>query len=124
MKVQRGTFLSVLIVAFAAAISLVTVAFIFIPGIEVKLGSLPDWFNLFLVPFLLVRLVALYAIWKWKKWGVYLLLLMECTEVGLGLFVFTGVLTFAVRLAGALPSFLLLLAVWYLALKDKWQAFA
>ncbi len=123
MQVQRGILLSALIVLFASAISLVTLAFIFIPVIETELGYLPDWFNSFLAVFLLARLLALWAIWKWRRWGVYLFLLLECTEVAMGLFVFTGVLTFLLRLLIAVPSFLILLAIWYLALSRKWQAF-
>lgn len=96
---------------------------VFDRDIERALGYFPDWFNLFLVAFLLARLTALSLIWNLRRWGVYLFFLLECMEVAMGLFVFTSVLTFPLRVILAVPSFLILLAIWFLALKPKWQAF-
>lgn len=123
MQAQRGKFLSGLIVAFAAAISVVTLALIFDQALVTALGSLPDWFNPFLVAFLIARLAALSAIWNLKRWGVYAFFGLECLEVALGLFVFTAVLTFPLRLIVALPSFFVLLAIWFVALRRKWPVF-
>lgn len=120
---QRGKFLSGLILIFALAISVATLGLIFVPAVVRALGSLPDWFNPFLVVFLVARLIALAAVWKMRRWGVYALFLLECVEVAMGLFVFTLVLTFPLRLAGAVPSFLILLAIWFLALRRKWPEF-
>jgi hypothetical protein len=123
MEAQRGKFLTGLIIVFALAITLATLALIFIRDLQRALGSFPDWFNLFLVAFLLARLIALYMIWNLKRWGVYALFLLECLEVAMGLFVFTTAFTFPIRMIVAVPSFLVLLAIWFLALRPSWQLF-
>jgi hypothetical protein len=123
MQTPRGKFLSGLIVLNASAISLATLALLFNRNIERALGSFPNWFNPFLVVFLLARLVTLFAIWNFRRWGAYLFFLLECLEVALGLFVFTSVLTFPLRFMLAMPSFLILLTIWFLALRPKWPAF-
>ncbi len=123
MDDRRGTYLTYLILIFAAAISFATLLLILSPSLERSLGYLPVWFDPFLMIFLLLRLIALFAIWNWRRWGVYAFFLLECLEVALGLFVFTGVFTFTVRFIVAVPSFLILLAIWYFALKAKWKQF-
>ncbi|MGE5221807.1 MAG: hypothetical protein ACM3PY_05180 [Omnitrophica WOR_2 bacterium] len=123
MQAQRGKFLSGLILVFGLAITLATLALIFIQDLVRALGSFPDWFNLFLVAFLLARLIALYMIWNFKRWGVYALFLLECLEVAMGLFVFTTAFPFPIRFIVAIPSFLILIAIWFLALRPKWQLF-
>ena len=121
----RGTFLSVLIVAMASAITMGSLALIVSRDLIERwgLGSFPDWFNPFVIVFVLARLVALAAIWNLRRWGVYLFFLLESAEVVMGLFVFTSVLTFPLRALIAVPTFLTVVAIWYLALRPKWQAF-
>ena len=51
------------------------------------------------------------------------MLLLEWVEVAMGLFVFTGVLTLPIRALMVVPMFLVVLAIWYLALRPRWQAF-
>lgn len=121
MQAQRGTFLSILLGVTAIAISLATMALVVDRDIQSNLGVLPDWFSPFVVVLALARLFALWGIWNLKRWGVYTFFLLECVEVGTGLFVFTSVWTFPVRALGAVPSFLVLLAIYLLALKPKWQ---
>ncbi len=122
MKAQKGRFLSGLILIFGLAITFATVFLILDQGFRNSLGHLPGWFSLFLIVFLLARLAALYAIWDLRRWGVYVLLLLECVEVSMGLFVFTDVLTLSLRLL-ALPLFLVLLLIWFHALRPKWHLF-
>ncbi|MGE5261832.1 MAG: hypothetical protein ACM3S0_00500 [Acidobacteriota bacterium] len=123
MQNQRGTFLSILLGVNATAIALVTIAFVVDRDIQNSLGIQQDWFSTFVVVLTLARLIALRAIWNLKRWGVYTYFLLECVEVGTGLFVFTSVWTFPVRALGAVPSFLVLLAIYVLALKPKWHLF-
>ena len=123
MKAQKGVFLSSLIVIFGLAISFATVFLILDQDFRNSLGYLPGWFSIFLIVFLLARWIALYAIWDLRRWGVYVLLLLECLEPTMGLFVFTGVLTLPLRAFVAVPSFLVVLAIWFLALRPKWQLF-
>ena len=123
MQNQRGTFLSILLGVNAAAIILVTIAFVVDRDIQSSLGILQDWFSTFVVVLTLARLIALWGIWNLKRWGVYTYFLLECVEVSTGLFVFTSDLTFPVRALGAVPAFLVLLAIYFLALKPKWQLF-
>jgi len=122
MQSQRGRFLSGLIFLNGLAISFVTLALVFSRDTERVLGYFPSWFNPFLVVFLFARLIALTAIWNMKRWGVYGFFSLECMEVAMGLFVFTSVLTFPIRFLVAIPSFLILLGIWYLALRTKWRA--
>lgn len=124
MQAKPGRFLSGLILIFGAAITFATLVLVFRPDIERMLGDFPNWFNPFLVIFLVARLTALTAIWNMKRWGVYAFFLLECLEVSLGLFVFTSSLTFPLRFVIAVPLFLVVLGIWYLALRNKWQAFA
>ena len=119
---QRGRFLSGLIIVNGLAISFATFALIFSRDTQRALGSFPSWFNPFLVVFLIARLITLAVIWNMKRWGVYGFFLLECIEVAMGLFVFTSVLTFPLRFLLAVPSFLILLGIWYLALRAKWRA--
>ncbi len=121
MQAQRGAFLSILLGVNAIAISLATIALVVDRDIQSKLGVLPDWFSAFVVVLTLARLVALWGIWNLRRWGVYTFFLLECMEVSMGLFVFTSVLTFPVRALIAIPSLLVLLAIYFLALKPKWQ---
>ncbi len=123
MQAQRGKFLSVLIVLNASAITFASLALIFSPDLVRVLGPFPDWFNPFVGVLLLGRLIALAAIWSFRRWGVYLFFLLECLEASMGLFVFTSVLAFPVRFIIAVPSLLVLLAIWYLALRTQWPAF-
>ena len=122
MKAKRGRSLSGLILLNGLAISFATLALVFSQDIERALGYFPSWFNPFLIVFLIARLIALSAIWNMKRWGVYGFFLLECIEVAMGLFVFTSVLTFPLRFLVAVPSFLILLGIWYLALRAKWRA--
>jgi hypothetical protein len=124
VRTSRGMFLSGLILFFASAISLATLALIASPGIDRAFGHFPDWFNAFLVIFLLARLLALSAIWRLKRWGVYAFLGLECLEVAMGLFVFASAFAFGLRLVTAVPTVLILFAIWYLALRPRWAAFA
>ncbi len=116
-------FLPSLIVINALAISVATIFLVLDQGLRNSLGYVPGWFNPFLIIFLLARLIALYAIWNSRRWGVYVFLLLECLEVAMGLFVFTDILTFPLRAFMAVPSFLVLLAIWLLALRPKWRQF-
>jgi len=118
---QRGRFLSGLIIVNGLAISFATFALIFSRDTQRALGSFPSWFNPFLVVFLIARLITLAVIWNMKRWGVYGFILFECIEVTMGLFVFTSVFTFPLRFLLAVPSFLILLGIWYLALRVKWR---
>ena len=113
-------FLPILIVINGFAISVATIFLILDNAFRNSLGHFPAWFSLFLVVFLAARLIALYEIWNLRRWGVYAYLLLECLEVGMGLFVFTDVLTLPLR-AMAVPSFLLFLGIWFLALRPKWS---
>ena len=122
MQPRRGRFLSILIELFASAITLVTLVLVVRPDVESALGSLPHWFNSFLVAFLAARLLALAAIWNLKRWGLYSFFVLECVEPAMGLFVFTGVLTFPLRML-AVPLVFILLAIWILAVRPQWQAF-
>lgn len=122
-EAQRGRFLSILTVLNAVAITLATIVIVFSRDLRRALGYLPDWFIPFLVAFLLARLAALGAMWKMKRWGAYAFLALECAEVAMGLFVFTAVLTYSVRALMAVPSFLILLGIWLLALTPKWRWF-
>ncbi len=119
---QRGTFLSALIILNGAAITLASFVLVLAPGLRQSLGDLPGWFSPFVLALLLARLAALAGIWRFRRWGVYAFWLLECVEVGTGLFVFTGVRTLPQR-ALALPAALVLLAIWILALRPRWQAF-
>lgn len=123
MQNQRGTFLSLLIAVNAIAIALVTIAFVVDRDIQSSLGIQQDWFSAFVVVLTLARLIALWGIWNLNRWGVYTYFLLECVEVGMGLFVFTSVFTFPVRALGAIPSVLVLFAIYFLALKPKWHLF-
>ncbi len=116
-------FLSVLIIANAAAISLATVGLLISRDLRGALGPLPGWFDPYVVALLLARLIALGSVWNLRRWGVVLFLAAECVEVGMGLFAFTAVLTFPLRALVALPALFVLLAIWFLALRSKWQAF-
>ncbi len=120
---NRGMFLSSLTVIFAVAITFASVILIFDQGFPRALGSLPGWFNLYVAGLLLARLIALYAIWVLKRWGVFALFALECVEFAGGLFVFTGVLSPSLRLSIGVPLFLVVLLIWYLALRPKWQQF-
>lgn len=113
-------FLSILIVANGFAISVATVLLVLDQDVRNSLGYFPAWFSPFLIVFLFARLIALYAIWNLRRWGVYAFLLLESLEVAMGLFVFTGVLTLPLRVM-AVPSFLFLLIIWFLALRPKWH---
>lgn len=73
--------------------------------------------------FLFTRLSALIAIWNMRRWGVYALFVLECLEVAMGLFVFDSVFTFPIRALAAIPSFLVIIGIWYLALRKQWHAF-
>ncbi len=123
MKTQRGLLLSSLIVFFGAAISLATILLIFDQNIRDSIGGFPSWFTLYLVVTLLMRLIALYAIWNLRRLGVYGFLLLECLEVSMGIFIFTGVLPRYNHAASALPLLLIISVVWYLALKPQWYRF-
>ncbi len=119
----RGMFLSTLTVIFAVAITFASVFLIFDQGFRHALGSLPGWFNLYVAGLLLARLFALYAIWVLKRWGVYALFALECVEIAGGLFVFTGVFSPTLRLSIGVPLFVVVLLIWYMALRTKWQQF-
>ena len=123
MQTQRGTILSILLVVNATAIVLATIVLVVDRDIQSSLGIQQDWFSTFVVVLTLARLIALWAIWNLKRWGVYTYFLLECVEVGTGLFVFTSVLTFPARALIAVPSLLILFAIYILALKPKWQLF-
>ncbi len=123
MQAQRGTFLSILLVVNAAAISLASIALVADRDIPSSLGIQVEWFTPYVLGLLLARLVALWGIWTLNRWGVYTYLLLECVEVGMGLFVFTSFMTFPVRALIGIPSLLILLAIYFLALKPKWQLF-
>ena len=122
MQSQRGAFLSILLAVNAVAITFATIVLVFDRDIQTSLGALPDWFSAFVIVLLLTRLVALWEIWNWRRWAVYAYFLLESVEVGMGLFVFTAIWTFPMRL-GAVPLFLVLVAIYYAALKPKWQWF-
>ncbi len=122
MQTQRGAFLSILLGVNAAAITLESIALIAVQDIQNIVGVIPDWFNPYVVGLLLARLFALWGIWNWRRWAVYLFFLLECVELGMGLFVFTAFLTPLRALAGV-TAFLILLAIYFLALKPKWQLF-
>ncbi len=123
MKPERGIVLSVLIAIYALAITIASVLLIFDQGIRDSLGSLPGWFNQYVAALLIGRLAALVAIWYFRRWGVFVLLLLECVEVGFGVFVFTEIFSFTSRVAIALPTFFILVLIWFLALRPKWQRF-
>ena len=124
MQIPRGRFLSSLIVGMAFAISIATFVLLFDENVRTLLGTIPNWFNGFLVVFLLARLSALMAIWKFQRWGLVAFFVLECGEVALGLFVFTTVLPPAVRIIGPLSGFAVLLVIWFLALRTRWRMFS
>ncbi len=121
MRDQRGAFLSILVVVTAAAITLATVALVADPDIQKILGTLPDWFSPFVIALGLARLFALWGIWNLRRWGVYGFFLLECVELSMGLFVLTSVFPSPVRALVGVPSFLILLGIYILALRPKWQ---
>ena len=121
---RRGLFLSILIPAFGVSIFLATLLLIFDPGLLASLGSLPAWFNAFLVVFLLVRLAALLGIWYVRRLAVFSLLALEIVELCMGLFVFTSVLTFPQRLLIGGLMFVVLSLVWLIPLRLRWHSFA
>ncbi len=123
MKPERGIFLSALIVIYGLAITFASVLLIFGQGVRDLLGLLPEWFGPYVAALLIGRLVALVAIWYFRRWGVFVLLLLECIEVGFGLFIFTGYFSFALRVAVALPALIILVLIWFLALRSKWPQF-
>src|SRR5262249_3635095 len=92
-QTPRGAFLSILIVGMASAITLASLGLIFSRDLIESwgLGSFPDWFTPFVIGLLLARLIALAAIWYFRRWGVYLFFLLEGTELVMGLFVFSSV---------------------------------
>jgi len=124
LQIPRGRFLSSLIVGMAFAISIATFVLLFDENVRTLLGTIPNWFNGFLVVFLLARLSALMAIWKFQRWGLVAFFVLECGEVALGLFVFTTVLPPAVRIIGPLSGFAVLLVIWFLALRTRWRMFS
>jgi hypothetical protein len=123
MQPKRGTFLSALIVLFAFAITLATLVLMTSPFVRDSLGSFPSWFNLYITALLVARLIALYGIWTFRRWGVYALLVLECVEVAVGNLVFTSVLTLPIRAAVGVPLLLVLVGIWYLALRPLWADF-
>ena len=120
MQGQRGNFLSILLGVTAAAVTLASIALIFDRDIQNDLGVLPGWFGAFVVFLLFARLIALWGIWNLRRWGVYSFVLLECLELSMGLFVFTALLTPLRTLVGVL-TLVVLLAIYFLALKPKWQ---
>lgn len=123
MESQKGTFLSALIVSFGLAIITASVFLIIDRGMRNALGILPGWFNFYVIILLLARLIALISIWNYKRWGVYILFLLECVEVSFGLFVFTNFQTLFLRAFIGVPSFFVLILIWYLGLRSKWELF-
>lgn len=124
MESKRGAFLPILLGVNATAITLASIALVVDHrDIQNFMGPLPDWFNLYVVGLLLARMIALWGIWNWRRWAVYTYFLLEGVEVGMGLFYFTAFLTFQVRALIGIPSFLILLAIYFLALKPRWQLF-
>jgi hypothetical protein len=123
--IERGKFLTWLILFMGAAITLASLACILGQSrIEaVGFGPFPNWFGLFVFVLLVGRLIALFAIWNFKRWGVYLFFLLECTEVAMGVFVFSPAMAFPLRLMMAMPMFLAVVVVWLLALRSRWYAF-
>ncbi len=119
---QRGKFLTGWIVFFGSAVFLASFLLVFDPGLKTSLGDLPGWFNSFVIGLLIGRLIALAAIWNFRRWGVYLLFALECLELAMGLFVFSGALNSS-RLLLGVPSFVILIAIWILALRPKWPEF-
>jgi hypothetical protein len=124
MKAQKGTFLTSLIVIFGIAITFASVILLFDQGARQSLGNLPGWFNLFVIGLLVGRWIALYAIWDLRRWGVYVLLVLEIMEISFGLFVYAGDMPLPARIFVGVPMFLAVLVIWYLALRPKWQLFA
>ncbi len=120
MRGERGIFLSLLIGVNAIAISLAAIVLVVNRDIQSSLGIQQDWFGPFVIILTLTRLIALWGIWILRRWGVYAYFLLECVEVSMGLFVFTSVMTFPVRALVAIPSILVLFAIYFLALKPKW----
>ncbi len=126
---RRGTFLSVLILAFGAAVSAATLALLF-SSVKASLGVFPGWFNAFLLFLLLTRLAALYGIWRLKRLAVYLLAALELLEASVGLFVISASLTLTAslallqRAAGVILVLLVLAAVWFLAIRPRWKEFS
>ncbi len=119
-------FLGILIVVNGLAITIATALLVLDPGLRDAFGSFPGWFSAFLVVFLLARLIALYAIWNFKRWGVYAFLLLECLEVAMGSFVFTGAMPAfpaPLRALMAVTALLVLFAIWFLALRPRWRDF-
>ncbi len=121
-RAERGTFLSVLLGVNAIAITLASIALAVDRDISSIIGVVPDWFSAYVFVLLLARLAALEQIWGLKRVGVYAYFLLECVEVSMGLFVFTSFLAFPLRILIGLPAFLILLAIYFLALKPKWPS--
>jgi hypothetical protein len=76
---------------------------------------LPSWYLPVAVISIVVHLVAIYGVWTWKKWGVYLLI----AEYVFSFFITLSTNGIAYALGGMVVSGLIL---WYL-LKDKMEAF-
>lgn len=119
---QRGKFLTGLIIFFGSAVFLASLVLVFDTSLKTSFGDLPAWFNSFVIALLLGRLIALAAIWNFRRWGVYLLFALECLELTMGLFVLSRALNFTRFLIGV-PSFVILIAIWILALRPKWPVF-
>ncbi len=120
---KRGTPLTLLILIMGSAFIIGSLVVFYLSRLESLRTVLPSWAGLYALILLVGRLVALAAIWNMKRWGVYTLLFFGCIEVSLGLFVFTSLLTFPLRALIAIPSLLVLIGIWYLVLRERWQAF-
>ncbi len=123
MNTQRGVLLSIWILVNALAILCVSLFLILVPGVRSLVGNLPGWFPFYVALLALGRFLALIGIWNFKRWGVYIFLLLGLVEVIVGIFVFTLVQTLGLRLGIALPAYLILLVIWILVSKPKWQLF-
>ncbi len=128
MKSQKGLFLSLLIILFGVAFTAGTIFLLLDPGVLTALVTVPGWFSLYVVTLWVARMIALIAIWRQRRWGVYALFALVFVEVGMG-FSFTGFLSLPQREIISLTALIviaviIIAVIWILALRPKWQLFA
>lgn len=116
MKKSRGILLIVLIVCLG-------LSYIF------SLTNSSDYNPLYLL-LAIIGLISLVGIWSWKKWGVYLQIIVYTISLGIGLF-FLQSPQVSKAWGKPYPLFVIWMIVWvvipavlgYIALKAKWKYF-
>lgn len=116
MKKKRGIFLTGLIIFTLATTMLAVFAFIN-PSKHYAVSSSSD--AIATVIFLAAIVASMIGILMWKKWAIYLLILVYITKAILG-FVDSGSKTDEVYYI----DIFLTGGLWYLAIRNKWKYFS